>query len=305
MNRRNLIKLGLASAAFAGSHIGVHAQQSADSPLMRVIPSTGERIPAVGLGSWITFNVGNDPVLLNSCTDVMAAFFRAGGKMIDSSPMYGSSQDTIGYGLEKLGRTDSVFSAEKVWTGDPAEGHEQIAQSRSEWGVASFDLMQVHNLVAWEAHLDRLQQRKANGDLRYVGITTSHGRRHGEFERIMVNHDLDFVQLTYNPVDREADERLLPLAREREIAVIVNRPFRGGPLVKDIAGTPLPGFASDLGVTSWAQLILKFILSHPAVTCAIPATTQPRHLVENMQAASDPLPDSAMREEIAGAILSA
>ncbi len=222
--------------------------------------------------------------------------------MIDSSPMYGSSQAVVGRGLEKLGRPQALFSAEKVWTSSGANGPAQIEQSRRFWGVKRFDLLQVHNLLAWEAHLDTLQAMKAAGRLRYVGITTSEGRRHDLVEEIMRRHPLDFVQFTYNPVDREAEQRLLPLAGERGIAVIVNRPFQQGALTRRLEGEPLPDWAGEAGATSWAQLILKFILSHPTVTVAIPATTQVDHVRENLAAAGGALPDKELRERIAAHI---
>ncbi len=274
----------------------------ATAPLTRVIPSSGERMPAVGLGTWITFNVGEDPALQAECTQVMAAFFAAGGRMIDSSPMYGSSQAVVGRGLERLGHPETLFAADKVWTSAPANGAVQIEQSRRLWGVKSFDLLQVHNLLTWEAHLDTLFAMKAAGRLRYVGITTSEGRRHDLLEQIMRGHPLDFVQLTYNPVDREPEQRLLPLAAERGIAVIVNRPFRQGELTERLDGEPLPGWAGEIGATSWAELILKFILSHPAVTVAIPATTRVDHVRENVAAAGGDLPDRSMAERIAAHI---
>jgi diketogulonate reductase-like aldo/keto reductase len=274
---------------------------AAEADAARVIPSAGRAIPAVGLGTWITFNVGDDPVLLDRCAEVMAAFVDEGGGMIDSSPMYGSSQGTIGYGLARLGHPPSVFSADKVWTGSVAEGPQQIAASRAEWRVQAFDLLQVHNLVEWPGHLKTLLAMKADGALRAVGITTSHGRRHDELEWIMRDHPIDFVQLTYNVADREAESRLLPLARDKGIAVIVNRPFRQGALTRRLAGAPLPGVAADLGASSWAQLILKFILSHSAVTTAIPATTRVDHVRENKAAARGPMPDSAARAAIVGA----
>ena len=252
--------------------------------LTRPIPSSGEQLPVVGLGSWITFNVGNDPVARDACAEVMKNFVEAGGRVIDSSPMYGSSQETIGYGLHRTGLTARVFAADKVWTAS-SRGREQIEQSRKNWQVARFDLLQVHNLLNWQEHLPTLFAMKAAGQLHYVGITTSEGRRHGEVEQLMRAHPLDFVQVTYNPVDREAEERILPLARERGIAVIVNRPFREGTLVRALARQPLPPWAAEVDCMSWAQLLLKFIVSHPAVTCAIPATTRVDHVRENMNAA--------------------
>ncbi|MCU0811899.1 MAG: aldo/keto reductase, partial [Thiobacillaceae bacterium] len=204
-------------------------------PATRAIPATGEAIPLVGLGSWITFNVGNDRVARDASAEVMGAFFQAGGRLIDSSPMYGSAQEVIGYGLAKLGRPAGLFAADKVWIGGGAEGRAQMETSRRLWGIPRFDLMQVHNLLAWEDHLPTLFAMKAAGRLRYVGITTSHGRRHGDLERIMVSQPIDFVQLTYNLVDREVEQRLLPLALERGIAVIANRPFQQGALLDRLA----------------------------------------------------------------------
>ena len=265
--------------------------------LTRPIPASREELPLIGLGSWITFNVGNDPAAREACAEVMRAFFAAGGCMIDSSPMYGSSQGVIGNGLKKIGSTN-VFSAEKVWTSSGPRGPAQIEASRKFWGVPKLDLLQVHNLLAWEEHLRTLFAMKAAGQVRYVGITTSEGRRHGDVEKIMRAQPLDFVQLSYNILDREAENRLLPLARERGIAVIINRPFREGDLVRTIMRKALPPFAAEIGATSWAQLILKFIISHPAVTCVIPATTRVDHVQENVAAARDPLPDAAMRARI-------
>ena len=300
VTRRTLMKAAAVSAlTFVlpdGTTGAVH------EPVTRIIPSSGEAMPAVGLGTWITFNVGDDPVLRNECVAVMAAFFEAGGRMIDSSPMYGSSQPVVGYGLDQLGRPKALFSAEKVWTSSAEDGLAKIEQSRRFWGVERFDLVQVHNLVAWEAHLETLFAMKAEGKIRYVGITTSEGRRHDVFERIMRAYPLDFVQLTYNIIDREAEDRLLPLATERGIAVIVNRPFRQGELTRSLEGEPLPGWAADISAATWAQFILKFILSHPAVTVAIPATTRVDHVRENMAAAVAPLPDAAMRERMAALV---
>ena len=285
------------SVALAASALTVPARAQASLVLARPIPSTGESIPAIGLGTWITFNVGDDPVLRDECAAVMAAFFESGGRMIDSSPMYGSSQGVIGDGLKKIGNAN-VFSADKVWISSGTRGPAQMEASRKYWRVPKFDLLQVHNLVAWEEHLRTLFSMKAAGQVRYVGITTSEGRRHGDFEKIMRAHPLDFVQFSYNILDREAENRLLPLARERGIAVIINRPFREGDLVKTIMRKPIPAFAAEIGATSWAQLILKFIISHPAVTCVIPATTRVDHVQENVAAARDPMPDAAMRARI-------
>lgn len=278
----------------------VQAQQA--SVLMKTIPSTQERIPAVGLGSWITFNVGHDVALRDECAVVMAAFFESGGRMIDSSPMYGSAQAVIGYGLNKIDRKNAVFSADKVWTSQAENGQAQVQESAAQWGVTHFDLLQVHNLLSWRPHLDMLTAMKQAGQLHYIGITTSEGRRHDELERVMREQPLDFVQLTYNVVDREAEHRLLPLAMDRGMGIIVNRPFQQGALLRRLARHALPPWAADIQANSWAQFVLKFIASHPAVTCAIPATTRVDHVRENMASITGPMPDASMRARMAAYI---
>ncbi len=276
------------------------AQAQGARLITRAIPSSGEPLPLVGLGSWRTFNVGNDLVALSASAGVMRAFFTGGGRMIDSSPMYGSSQDTIGYCLEKLDAFDKVFSADKVWS--YSGGAAQVEASRRKWSVARFDLLQVHNLLSWQEHMPMLMDMKAEGRLRYVGITTSDGRRHDEFEQVMRRHRLDFIQVTYNAVDRQTEKRILPLARERGMAVIINRPFRAGPLVRRARRHPLPAWAKEIDCTDWAQILLKYIVSHPAVTCAIPATTRVDHVRENIGAAYGRLPDEALRKRIVAAV---
>lgn len=300
MRRRTLL-LHLLPASSALGMVGAYAQNAAPSlPMSRPVPSSGEQIPVVGLGSWITFNVGNDRPARAHCAEVMRHFFDAGGRLIDSSPMYGSSQGVIGDGLQKLSVQQRVFSADKVWTS--SAGAAQIEMSRRLWRLPRFDLLQVHNLVAWQEQLPLLQAMKAAGQLRYVGITTSEGRRHHEMEQIMRGHRIDFVQLSYNLLDREAEERLLPLARERGIAVLVNRPFRQGALLHQLQRHPLPAWASEIDCANWAQFALKFIVSHPAVTCAIPATNHVAHVRENMGAAFGRMPDEAFRRRMAAHI---
>jgi diketogulonate reductase-like aldo/keto reductase len=293
LTRRHLL-WGAAAIAWPSVAPG---QQSALQT--KAIPSSGEALPIVGLGSWITFNVGNDTEARHSCAEVMRAFFAAGGRLIDSSPMYGSSQDVIGHGLATLARPHGLFSAEKVWISSASAGRRQIEGSRRKWGVPRFDLLQVHNLLSWEAHLHTLQEMKAAGEVRYVGITTSEGRRHSEFERVMRQHPLDFIQVTYNIFDREVEARILPLARDRGIAVIANRPFQEGVSLKRLAKHPLPGWSEEIGCRSWAQFVLKFIGSHAAVTCAIPATTRVDHVQENMDAAHGKQPDETTRARMA------
>ena len=294
--RRFLSALGAATAGLTFG--GRRASADLSRIGTRIVPSSGEAIPAIGLGSWITFNVGDDPVLRDECADVMDAFFQGGGRLIDSSPMYGSAQSVIGYGLEKLKRTADAWAADKVWISSGEDGPVQIEESRSHWGVPTFDLLQVHNLLNWQAHLETLQAMKAEGRLRYVGITTSEGRRHSEFLEVMRTQPIDFVQVTYNILDREVEDEILPLAQERGIGVIVNRPFRQGRLIRQIEDEPLPDWAAEIDCTNWAQVLLKFIVSHPAITCAIPATTSVEHVQENLGAALGRMPDPAMRQRM-------
>ncbi len=276
-----------------------HAQPAQPQPLARAVPSSGTSLPVVGLGSWITFNVGDDPQGRAAAAAVVAAFFAAGGRLIDSSPMYGSAQEVIGASLAAL-RQPPLFAADKVWTRGAERGDAQIATSRQRWRLARpFDLLQVHNLLDWETQLPRLFAMKQDGQLRHVGITTSEGRRHRDVEALVRQHPLDFVQLSYNLLDREAEERLLPLAADRGTAVLVNRPFRQGALLQQLQHHPLPGWAAEIGCRHWAQVALKFVVSHPAVTCAIPATSQVAHVRQNMDAARGPMPDAALRRRMA------
>ena len=293
--RRLVLQTSLVAAGMA---LAAPAPAAALPLLMRKIPSSGEALPVVGLGSWITFNVGNDPAARTLSTDVVRAFFAGGGRMIDSSPMYGSAQDVIGDALVRLGHPRTLFSADKVWIGAGERGPAQVEASRKLWRVPRFDLLQVHNLLAWEDHLRTLFAMKAAQRLRYVGITTSEGRRHGEILKIMASQPIDFVQVSYNILDRDVEQRILPLARERRIGVIANRPFRQGDLTQALAGKPLPGWAAEIGCSTWAQALLKFIVSHPDVTCAIPATSNPAHARENMLAARGPVPDAGLRRRM-------
>ncbi len=265
-------------------------------------PAAGvKKMPVIGMGTWRSFNVGSDPRLLDARTELVRTFFQLGGGLIDSSPMYGSAPDVMGYALQKLGIPDSLFSAEKVWSPAGGSAHEQVAELKKRWQVAQFNLVQVHNLTDWREHLAALQQMKAEGSLGYIGITTSHGRRHQELEQIMTAQDIDFIQLTYNITHREAEQRILPLALERGIGVIVNRPYDGGSLIKGLQrrDLPLPDWAvAECGCRNWADFLLKFIVSHPAITCAIPATTQVAHIQENMGAGHGPMPSASARQRM-------
>jgi diketogulonate reductase-like aldo/keto reductase len=287
----------VAAGMWGAAGVAAAATPQAADLLRKPIGSSGEALPVIGLGSWITFNVGDDAQARASCTDVMRHFFEAGGRMIDSSPMYGSSQPVIGQALQRLGMREQVFATDKVWTS--GDGRVQIEASRQYWGVTRFDLLQVHNLLAWQTQLPLLFELKRAGRLRYVGITTSHGRRHRELEQLMREHALDFVQLSYNIVEREVEQRLLPLARERGIAVIANRPFQEGALIRAVQRHRLPAWAAQAGCANWPEFLLKFVVSHPAVTCAIPATSRVDHVRENMGAARGLLPDAAQRARMA------
>lgn len=300
LTRRALLT-GLAAGGAALALGPARPALGAESRLLhKTVPATGARIPAVGMGTWITFNVGDSPELRAQRTEVLRTFFQMGGGVIDSSPMYGSSEAVVGHGLEQLppDLTDGLISATKVWTPLGTDGPEQMNTSRRLWGVDRFDIMQVHNMVDWETHLDTLKQDKADGRIGLIGMTTSHGRRHDAFARVMESQPLDAVQFTYNILDREAEDRLLPLAQERGMAVIVNRPFRRGALLDRFQGEPLPPWASEIGAANWPQFLLKFIISHPAVTVAIPATSRVEHMRENMGALKGPLPDAAMRRRM-------
>jgi len=289
----SLATLGAAAVLGAGSAI------AAPGPMLkRPIPATAEQLPVIGMGSWITFNVGGDKELRDQRVKVLQTFFDMGGSVIDSSPMYGSSEEVIGYCLERISNTQSLFSATKVWTFLKVLGVGQMENSRRFWGVDRLDLMQIHNLLNWEGHLETLLDHKAQGRIRYIGMTTSHGRRHDDLEKVMAEQPLDFVQFTYNVLDREAEERLLPLAADRGLAVIVNRPFRRGRLFRVVERNPLPAWASEFDCGNWAQFFLKFVVSHPAVTCAIPATSRVDHMQENMGALYGRLPDQKMRERM-------
>lgn len=294
MDRREA--LGFLAAAAAAAAWPLHAQPAGAH--LRAVPASGESIPVVGLGTWITFDVGAaDTPARRARGEILRAFLAAGGRVVDSSPMYGSAEAMIGAELPRP--APRLFAATKVWTVGGLAGRRQMEHSRALWGVPRLDLMQVHNLLDWETHWPTLQAMKAAGRLRYIGMTTSHGRRHDDLEAILRRERLDFVQLSYNLADPRAEERLLPLAAERGAAVVVNRPFDGGALFGPATARPLPGWARELDCRSWAEAFLKWIAAHPAVTCAIPATSQLAHLRENLRALAGPLPDAALRRRIA------
>ena len=288
------------SAALALTPItGIAASRAqATGMITRAIPATGERIPVIGMGTWITFNVGKNIELRKKRREILRLFFERGGGVIDSSPMYGSSQDVVGWCLKGLANTSGLISATKVWTRSTERGRQQMEQARAQWGVDRFDVMQVHNLVNWESHLETLLRAKEEGRIRYIGVTTSHGSRHREMEHIMRDQPIDFVQFTYNILDRSAEDRLLPLAAERKLGVIINRPFQRKKLFNLFQNKPLPDWIGELDCENWAQFFLKFVVSHPTVTCAIPATAQLEHMKENMGALYGRLPDPDLRRRM-------
>jgi aryl-alcohol dehydrogenase-like predicted oxidoreductase len=298
LTRRDFVASAGALGALTFSGVSASAQTANENTLRRAIPRTGEQIPAIGMGTWITFNVGGDTALRAKRLEVMQRFFARGGTLIDSSPMYGSSEEVVGWCLDKMQAAPPLFAATKVWTMFQRWGVSQMQTSEKLWGGRRFDLMQIHNMLDWENHLETLKTWKSEGRVRYIGITTSHGRRHGDLAKALARSPFDFVQFTYNIADREVEERLLPLAAERKTAVIINRPFQGGSLFDAVKGKPLPAWASEFGAQNWAQFFLKFVVSHPAVTCAIPATSQVAHMEENMGALAGRLPDAAIRERM-------
>jgi diketogulonate reductase-like aldo/keto reductase len=293
--RRRFLAAAGAIAACGACPAGVAQPRE---PLVRPIPATGEMLPVIGLGTWITFDAGTDPRRRNAVASVLRAFFEGGGTLIDSSPMYGSAEEVIGALLPRVPGRPAPFAATKVWIVGRGAGVGQMEASRKLWGVPRFDLMQIHNMLDWAAHIETLKEWKAQGRIRYIGMTTSHGERHDALLKVMAEQPLDFVQFTYNVLDREAEKRLLPLAADRGVAVIANRPFDGGDLFVRVQGRPLPAWAREFDCETWAAFFLKFVVSHPAVTCAIPATSQVPHMLENMGALYGKLPDAATRKRM-------
>jgi len=268
------------------------------APIKKAIPKTGEQLPVIGMGTSRTFDIGNDQALRQRLAEVLQIFFDQGGALIDSSPMYGNAEQVTGDLLKAIKNKQALFAATKVWTWGKDEGIAQMQRSSQRMGVKVFDLMQIHNLRDWQVQLETLKAWKAEGKVRYIGITTSHGRFHDELEVILENEPFDFVQLSYNIMNRSVEERLLPIAKERGMATLVNRPFARGDLFGVVKGQALPGWAKDIDVKSWGQFFLKFVVSHPAVTCAIPATSKPHHMLDNMGAGWGRLPDAAMRQRM-------
>lgn len=270
--------------------------------LSHAIPVSGETLPAIGLGTWQTFDVAARAAEQVELQEVLREFAALGGRLIDSSPMYGRAEDVAGDLIAQLGLRQKLFVATKVWTSGRAAGIEQMNASLRKLRADPIDLLQVHNLVDVATHLDTLRGWKRDGRVRYLGVTHYTASGAEAVTRLLAAETVDFVQINYSVAEREAEQRLLPLARERGIAVIANRPFATGALLRQLRIRRLPAWAAELECTSWAQLLLKFVLSHPAITCAIPATAKLEHLRENMKAATGPMPDEPMRARIAAEI---
>jgi len=294
LSRRQLLRAGAGGAAIA--LMGERAM--GQSILRKPIPRSGEFLPVVGLGTWQTFDVGAGPAERAPLKEVLREFVQRGGSVIDSSPMYGRSETVGGEIAAELGIHKLLFVATKVWTSGRDAGIRQMEESLRRLRVKKLDLMQVHNLVDYRTHLTTLRKWREEGKIRYLGVTHYHAGAYAELARVLATEDLDFVQLNYSMAERDAEERLLPLAAEKRIAVLVNRPFAEGALFNRTRGKTLPPWAKEIGCASWAQFFLKFIISHPTVTCAIPATSKVSHLIDNMQAGASPLPDARIRAQM-------
>ena len=272
--------------------------------LTREIPSSGEKLPLIGLGTWQAFDVDRTSDNRRQLGDVLSLFVKLGGRVIDTSPMYGRAEDVIGELTSGLGIQERIFLATKVWTRGKENGIKSMERSMTLLCAKRIDLMQVHNLVDVRTQLATLREWKAQGHIRYLGITHYEAGAFVEVEKIMRSEKLDFVQINYSLMEREAEKGLLPLAQERGIAVIVNRPFGGGDLFGKTRSKPLPEWAAEFDCRSWAQFFLKWIVANPAVTCAIPATDKPRHLEENIQGGIGALPDAKMRQKMVALVSS-
>jgi aryl-alcohol dehydrogenase-like predicted oxidoreductase len=274
------------------------ARSRGASVLERRIPKTGEPVPAVGLGTWQVFDVARDAAGMAQAKETLKVFVELGGRVIDSSPMYGSSESVTGQLAAELGVQSKLFVATKVWTSGRQAGIRQMEDSMRKLRVERIDLMQVHNLLDVATHLATLRDWKKSGRIRYLGITHYHAGAHAELERIITRDAVDAVQINYSMSEPEAARRLFPAAVDSRTAVIVNRPFGEGAMFRRVKGKPLPDWTSEIGCTSWAQVFLKWILADPAVTCVIPGTRDPAHVRDNVAAASGPLPDEALRRKM-------
>jgi aryl-alcohol dehydrogenase-like predicted oxidoreductase len=297
ISRRRLLLLAVGAAA-----AGARGAGAAPAMIRRPIQGSGELLPVIGLGTWRTFDVGRAESERAPLREVLGEFVRLGGRVVDSSPVYGRAEQLVGDLAAELGAHRQLFLATKVLARGREAGVRQMEESLRRLRVQRLDLMQVHNLSDWRTQLGTLRRWKAEGKVRYIGVTHHLEGAHDELARVLATEPLDFVQLNYSIAERRAERRLLPLAAERRTAVIVNRPFAEGALFAAVRGAPLPSWAAEIGCSTWAHVFLKFVISHPAVTCVIPATRKVRHLVENMRAGVGPLPDETLRARMASVL---
>jgi diketogulonate reductase-like aldo/keto reductase len=299
ITRREAARLIGGTAASLCLPISARAATESSTMLTRLIPSSGEKLPVIGLGTWRTFDVDLTADIRRQLQEVLSLFVKLGGRVTDSSPMYGRAEEVIGDLSAALGIRDKLFLATKVWTRGKKSGIKSMERSMTLLRTKRIDLMQVHNLLDVHAHLATLREWKEQSRIRYLGITHYEAGAFADIEKIMRSEKLDFVQINYSLMEPEAENRLLPLAQERGIAVIVNRPFGGGDIFERVRSRPLPDWAGEIDCRSWAQFFLKWIVAHPAVTCATPATDKPRHLEDNMRGGIGRLPDANMRRRMA------
>jgi aryl-alcohol dehydrogenase-like predicted oxidoreductase len=309
MSRRKAASLIAQSAAgVLLAAVAPGAEQSDATPtgklelLQRAIPSSGEMLPVIGLGTWQTFDVGPSPAERQPLEEVLALFAKLRGRVVDSSPMYGRAEEVVGEISARLGLSQSLFLATKVWTTGKQPGIDSMERSLAKLQVKRIDLMQVHNLIDAKTQLATLREWKEQGRARYLGITHYVSSGYKEVAALLRSEKLDFVQINYSILEREAENEILPIAQERGVAVIVNRPFGGGNLFARVRQKPLPDWAKEFDCHSWAQFLLKWIVAHPAVTCAIPATNKVRHLEDNMQGGVGRLPDETLRKRMIAAL---
>jgi diketogulonate reductase-like aldo/keto reductase len=296
LSRRGFIQLlGMLGVSAGGLPLTAAASTAM---LKKAIPSSGQQIPVIGMGSSRTFDTGSDTESYARLTEVLQAFFDQGGTVIDTSPMYGRSEQVLGDLLVTVRNRESLFMATKVWTEGRDDGIAQMKESMRLLWVPVIDLMQIHNLLDWRVHMETLMEWKKKGLIRYIGITTHRGFDHDQLAYVMENHPIDFVQLSYSIANRKAEQRILPLASERGIATMINRPFMRGSLFQHVKGQSLPAWAKEFDCHSWAQFFLKFVVSHPAVTCSIPATSKVHHMVDNMTAGYGRMPDERERKRM-------
>lgn len=298
MTRRDATKLIGTTAAGLLLPISARAANESSTMLTRAIPSTGEKLPVIGLGTYNVFDVDLKAHNETQLGEVLSLFVKLGGRVIDSSPMYGRAEEVIGTLAAKLNLRDKLFLATKVWTRGKQAGIDSMQRSAQRFRTDRIDLMQVHNLVDLNTQLATMREWKAQGRFRYIGITHYNSSAFNEVEKVLRAEKLDFLQINYSIMEREAEQRILPLAQDRQVAVLINRPFGGGDLFSRVRSKPLPDWAAEFDCFSWAQFLLKWIVAHPAVTCAIPATNNPSHLGDNFHGGIGRLPDEKMRRRM-------